>query len=348
MMKKKIALITGITGQDGSLLTRLLLKKNYLVHGVIRRSSTFNTSRIDDLYNDKKIMNKSLFLHYGDVLDFSNLSSIIKKTNPDEIYNLGAQSHVKVSFELPEYSAEVDGMGCLRLLEAVRLNGKKNVKFYQASTSEMFGTSKPPQSEKTVFRPASPYGVAKLFAHWMVNVYRTSYNLYASTGILFNHEGPERGDTFVTKKIVNSAVEIYLKKSNKMKLGNLYAKRDWGDARDYVYGMWKILQYKTPDDFVLATGKSITVKSFVNKVFLKLGIKIIWVGKGIREKGIDAKTKKIIIQIDKKYFRPQEVEFLLGDYTKAKKILKWEPKISLDKMIDDMIKKSFEKFKSKI
>jgi GDPmannose 4,6-dehydratase len=344
-MKKKVALITGITGQDGSLLTRLLIKKNYIVHGIIRRSSTFNTSRIDDLYNDNRIMNKLLFLHYGDVLDSAGLSNIIKKSNPDEIYNLGAQSHVKVSFELPEYSAEVDGMGCLRLLEAVRQNGKKNIKFYQASTSEMFGTSKPPQNEKTVFRPASPYGVAKLFAHWMVNVYRASYNIFASTGILFNHEGPDRGDTFVTKKIVNSAVEIYLKKTDKIKLGNLYAKRDWGDARDYVYGMWKILQQKNPGDYVLATGKSITVKNFVNKVFSKLGIKIIWVGKGINEIGKDAKTQKTIIQVDKKYFRPQEVEFLLGDYTKAKKILKWKPKISLDQMIDDMIKKSFEKFK---
>ena len=344
-MKKKVALITGITGQDGSLLTRLLIKKNYIVHGVIRRSSTFNTSRIDDLYNNKKIMNKLLFLHYGDVLDFAGLSNIIKKCNPDEIYNLGAQSHVKVSFELPEYSAEVDGMGCLRLLEAVRQNGKKNIKFYQASTSEMFGTSKPPQNEKTVFRPASPYGVAKLFAHWMVSVYRASYNMFASTGILFNHEGPDRGDTFVTKKIVNSAVEIYLKKTDKIKLGNLYAKRDWGDARDYVYGMWKILQQKNSGDFVLATGKSITVKNFVNKVFLKLGIKIKWVGKGINEIGKDAKTQKTIIQIDKKYFRPQEVEFLLGDYTKARKILKWKPKISLDQMIDEMIKKRFEKFK---
>ncbi|MDC0406917.1 GDP-mannose 4,6-dehydratase [Candidatus Pelagibacter sp.] len=344
-MKKKIALITGITGQDGSLLTRLLIKKNYTVHGIIRRSSSFNTARIEDLYSNKAILDKKLFLHYGDVLDFASLSSIVKKCNPDEVYNLGAQSHVKVSFELPEYSAEVDGMGCLRILEAVRQNGKKNIKFYQASTSEMFGTSKPPQNEKTVFRPASPYGAAKVFAHWMVDVYRKSYKMFASTGILFNHEGPERGDTFVTKKIVNSAVKIYFKKSKKLKLGNLYAKRDWGDARDYVYGMWKILQHNKPDDFVLATNKSISVKQFVIKVFSKLGIKILWVGKGIKEKGLDAKTKKVIIEIDKKYFRPQEVEFLLGDYSKAKKILKWKPKISLDKMIDDMLQKSFEKYK---
>lgn len=344
-MKKKIALITGITGQDGSLLTRLLLKKNYIVHGIIRRSSSFNTARLEDLYSNKAILDKKLFLHYGDVLDFASLSSIVKKCNPDEVYNLGAQSHVKVSFELPEYSAEVDGMGCLRILEAVRQNGKKNIKFYQASTSEMFGTSKPPQNEKTVFKPASPYGAAKVFAHWMVDVYRKSYKMFASTGILFNHEGPDRGDTFVTKKIVNSAVKIYLKKSKRLKLGNLYAKRDWGDARDYVYGMWKILQHGKADDFVLATNKSITVKQFVIKVFSKLGIKILWVGKGIKEKGIDAKTKKVIIEIDKKYFRPQEVEFLLGDYSKAKKILKWKPKISLDKMIDDMLQKSFEKYK---
>ncbi len=344
-MKKKIALITGITGQDGSLLTRLLLKKNYIVHGIIRRSSSFNTARLEDLYSNKAILDKKLFLHYGDVLDFASLSSIVKKCNPDEVYNLGAQSHVKVSFELPEYSAEVDGMGCLRILEAVRQNGKKNIKFYQASTSEMFGTSKPPQNEKTVFKPASPYGAAKVFAHWMVDVYRKSYKMFASTGILFNHEGPDRGDTFVTKKIVNSAVKIYLKKSKRLKLGNLYAKRDWGDARDYVYGMWKILQHGKADDFVLATNKSITVKQFVIKVFSKLGIKILWVGKGIKEKGIDAKTKKVIIEIDKKYFRPQEVEFLLGDYSKAKKILKWKPKISLDKMIGDMLQKSFEKYK---
>jgi GDPmannose 4,6-dehydratase len=327
------------------LLTRLLIKKNYTVHGIIRRSSSFNTARIEDLYSNKAILDKKLFLHYGDVLDFASLSSIVKKCNPDEVYNLGAQSHVKVSFELPEYSAEVDGMGCLRILEAVRQNGKKNIKFYQASTSEMFGTSKPPQNEKTVFRPASPYGAAKVFAHWMVDVYRKSYKMFASTGILFNHEGPERGDTFVTKKIVNSAVKIYFKKSKKLKLGNLYAKRDWGDARDYVYGMWKILQHNKPDDFVLATNKSISVKQFVIKVFSKLGIRILWVGKGIKEKGLDAKTKKVIIEIDKKYFRPQEVEFLLGDYSKAKKILKWKPKISLDKMIDDMLQKSFEKYK---
>ena len=339
------AFITGITGQDGYYLSKHLLETGYEVHGIIRRSSSFNTARLEDLYSNKEILDKKLFLHYGDILDFASLLSIIKKCNPDEVYNLGAQSHVKVSFELPEYSAEVDGMGCLRILEAVRQNGKKNIKFYQASTSEMFGTSKPPQNEKTVFRPASPYGVAKVFAHWMVDVYRKSYKMFASTGILFNHEGPERGDTFVTKKIVNSAVKIYFKKSKKLKLGNLYAKRDWGDARDYVYGMWKILQYNKPDDFVLATNKSISVKQFVIKVFSKLGIKILWVGKGIKEKGLDAKTKKVIIEIDKKYFRPQEVEFLLGDYSKAKKILKWKPKISLDKMIDDMLQKSFEKYK---
>ena len=337
-MKKKVALISGITGQDGSLLAKFLLKKNYIVHGIIRRSSSFNTGRLDSIYKDFHEKDNKLFLHYGDLLDTSSTLNILEKSNPDEIYNLAAQSHVKVSFELPEYTAQVDALGTLRLLEGIRiLNLIKKVKFYQASTSEMFGSAKPPQSEKTEMLPVSPYGAAKLYAHWITKNYRDAYNIFASTGILFNHEGPYRGETFVTQKIVTGAVNIYKKKINKIYLGNLDAKRDWGDARDFVRGMWLILQHKIPDDFILATGKSITVREFTNKVFKKLNLDLIWRGKKENEKGLCKKTGKILIEIDKKYYRPNEVNFLQGNAKKAKKILKWRPLIKLDKMIDDMI-----------
>ena len=337
-MKKKVALISGITGQDGSLLAKFLLKKNYIVHGIIRRSSSFNTGRLDSIYKDFHEKDNKLFLHYGDLLDTSSTLNILQKSNPDEIYNLAAQSHVKVSFELPEYTAQVDALGTLRLLEGIRiLNLIKKVKFYQASTSEMFGSANPPQSEKTEMLPVSPYGAAKLYAHWITKNYRDAYNIFASTGILFNHEGPYRGETFVTQKIVTGAVNIYKKKINKIYLGNLNAKRDWGDARDFVRGMWLILQHKVPDDFILATGKSITVREFTNKVFKKLNLDLIWTGKKENEKGLCKKTGKILIEIDKNYYRPNEVNFLLGNAKKAKKILKWRPLIKLDKMIDDMI-----------
>ena len=337
-MKKKVALISGITGQDGSLLAKFLLKKDYIVHGIIRRSSSFNTGRLDSIYKDFHEKDNKLFLHYGDLLDTSSTLNILEKSNPDEIYNLAAQSHVKVSFELPEYTAQVDALGTLRLLEGIRiLNLIKKVKFYQASTSEMFGSANPPQSEKTEMLPVSPHGAAKLYAHWITKNYRDAYNIFASTGILFNHEGPYRGETFVTQKIVTGAVNIYKKKINKIYLGNLDAKRDWGDARDFVRGMWLILQHKIPDDFILATGKSITVREFTNKVFKKLNLDLIWRGKRENEKGLCKKTGRILIEIDKKYYRPNEVNFLLGNAKKAKKILKWRPLIKLDKMIDDMI-----------
>jgi len=337
-MRKKVALITGITGQDGSLLAKFLLKKNYTIHGIIRRSSSFNTGRLDGIYKDLHEKNNKLFLHYGDMLDSFSILNILKESNPDEVYNLAAQSHVKVSFELPEYTAQVDALGALRLLEGIRrLNLIKKVRYYQASTSEMFGNAKAPQSEKTEMLPASPYGIAKLYAHWITKNYRDAYNIFASTGILFNHEGPYRGETFVTQKIVTGAVNIYKKKINKIYLGNLDAKRDWGDARDFVRGMWLILQHKRPDDFVLATGNSISVREFTTKVFKKLNLNLVWEGKKENEKGLCKKTGKILIEVDKRYYRPKEVNFLLGNANKAKKNLKWKPLITIDKMINDMI-----------
>ena len=337
-MKKKIALITGITGQDGSLLAKFLLKKDYLVHGIIRRSSSFNTSRLQDIYQDINEKNKKLTLHYGDLVDTSNMLKIIQDIKPDEIYNLAAQSHVKVSFELPEYTSMVDAIGCLKILEIIKsLKLEKKVKFYQASTSEMFGSSPAPQNEKTEFMPTSPYGAAKLYAHWITKSYRTSYKMFASTGILFNHEGPYRGDTFVSKKIVKAAINIKKGKQKVLYLGNLYAKRDWGDAEEYVKGMWKILQLKNSDDFVLATGNSYSIKYFAERTFKKIGMDIKWVGKGLNEKGILKKNNKKVIQIDKKYFRPFEVDHLRGDSAKAKKMLGWKPNKSLDDLISKMI-----------
>ncbi len=334
-MKKKIALIYGITGQDGSYLSRLLLKKNYQVIGVKRKASSFNTERIDDLY--KKYENKNQFkLIYGDLTDSMSTGSIIENIKPDEIYNLGAQSHVKVSFELPEYTTNVNALGTLRILEAIKkINKKKKIKFYQAGTSEMFGSSKPPQSENTYFQPQSPYAVSKLYSHWITKNYRDSYGIYACNGILFNHESPQRGETFVTKKIITFLCK-YLKDNNqKLYLGNIYSKRDWGHAKDYVLAMWKILQQKKPDDYVIATGKNYTVKEFINKVCRKLKLKLIWKGTGLKEVGIINDVKTIIIS--KKYFRPLEVDSLKGNSSYARKKLKWSTKYNLDTLIDDMI-----------
>ena len=339
-MKKKIALITGITGQDGSILAKLLLQKNYIVHGIKRRSSSFNTQRLDDIYKDLHEPNPEFFLHYGDLTDFPSILNIIQKVQPNEIYNLAAQSHVQVSFETPEYTANADAIGTLRILEAIRvLKLEKKIKFYQASTSEMYGSSPPPQSENTPMHPASPYGAAKLYAHWITKNYRKSYNMFTSTGILFNHEGPSRGETFVSRKITMGIANILKKNQKLLYLGNLDAYRDWGDARDYVIAMWKILQYKKPDDFVIATGKSYSVREFVEIAFSLVSINISWKGKGLKEIGYDKKTNRTYIKIDKKYFRPQEVDHLRGDFKKAKRLLKWEPKIKFKEMIKDMLEK---------
>ena len=336
-------MITGITGQDGSLLAKFLLKKNYIVHGIKRRSSSFNTQRIDDIYEDLHKPNAKLFLHYGDLTDFPSILNIIKKVQPSEIYNLAAQSHVQVSFETPEYTANADALGTLRILEAIRiLKLDKKVKFYQASTSEMYGSSLPPQDENTPMHPASPYGAAKLYAHWITKNYRKAYNIFASTGILFNHEGPSRGETFVSRKITMGIANIIKKKQKILYLGNLDAYRDWGDARDYVKAMWKILQHKKPDDFVIATGKSYSVRQFVELSFSLVGIKIFWKGKGLKEVGYDKKTNKIYIKIDSKYFRPQEVDHLRGNFKKAKKILNWKPQINFKEMIKDMLLKDLK------
>ena len=336
-MKK--ALIFGVTGQDGSYLSELLILKGYEVHGVIRRSSSINTNRVEHIYQDPHEKKRKFILHYGDVTDSTSVSKIIKKIEPNEIYNLAAQSHVAVSFEVPEYTANADALGTLRILEAIKFHSlEKKTKFYQAGTSEMYGKIQSKlQNEKTVFYPQSPYGVAKLYAHWITVNYREAYGLFASNGILFNHESPRRGETFVTKKIITALCKIKQKKQKKLYLGNLYAKRDWGHAKDYCYAMWKILQQKKPDDFVISTGKQYTIKQFVNKVADRLKLKLKWVGTGLKEKAIDKNTNKIIIELDKKYFRPLDVENLIGDSNKARKILKWKPKYNIDSLIDDMI-----------
>ena len=342
-MKKKIALIFGVTGQDGAYLSKFLLKKNYKVFGVKRRSSIINTQRIDDIYKD--INTKSNFvLFYGDLTDSSSILNLIKKTKPHEIYNLAAQSHVQVSFEVPEYSAEVNSLGALRILEAIKnLNLEKKVKFYQAGTSEMFGRTKEKyQNEKTPFYPASPYGVSKCFAHWIAVNYREAHKIFACNGILFNHESPIRGETFVTKKIVQGLIRIKHGYQKKLFLGNLYSKRDWGHAKDYVEAMWKMLQQTKPNDYVISTGKTFTIKEFVDRTAKKIGLKIRWTGKGINEKAIDIKNKKILIECKKRYFRPLEVEYLRGNSQKAKKLLKWSPKISIDNLIDEMIEHELE------
>ena len=338
-MKKKIALIFGITGQDGSYLSEFLIKKKYIVHGVKRRSSSINTKRVDHIYQDPLESKRNFFLHYGDITDSSSVSQIISNIRPDEIYNLAAQSHVAVSFEVPEYTANADALGALRILEAIKFHRlEKKTKFYQAGTSEMYGNVQSiPQNEKTDFYPLSPYGVAKLYAHWITKNYREAYNIYGSNGILFNHESPRRGETFVTKKIVNALCKIKLGSQKKLYLGNLNAKRDWGHAKDYVEAMWKILQQKKPDDFVIATGKQYSVKQFVDLVARRLGFKIIWKGKGSNEKGIDSFSKKTIVECNKKYFRPLDVNTLLGDAKKARNKLNWKPKININQLVDEMI-----------
>jgi GDPmannose 4,6-dehydratase len=342
-MKK--AIIFGVTGQDGAYLTRLLLSKNYIVHGVKRRSSSFNTSRIDDIYTDPH-KKSNFFLHYGDLTDSLSVLKIIEKIKPQEIYNLGAQSHVGVSFEVPEYTANVDSIGAMRILDSIKtLKLEKKTKFYQAGTSEMFGASLPPQNEKTNFYPRSPYGVAKLYAHWITINYRESYNLYACNGILFNHESPIRGETFVTKKIVTSLCQIAKKRTGHLYLGNLYAKRDWGHAKDYVVAMWKMLQQKKPNDYVISSGKHYSVKYFVDLIAKELGMQIIWKDKGLNEKGYF--NNKIIISIDKKYFRPTEVVSLLGDCRKAKKELKWRQHYDIYSLAKEMVREEIKKINAK-
>ncbi len=336
---KKIALITGITGQDGSYLSEFLLKKNYIVHGIKRRSSTVNDYRIDWIYSKyyENLKVPRFFLHYGDVTDSLNISELVNKIGPDEIYNLAAQSHVKVSFETPEYTANADGLGVLRILEAIRRYKKKKIKFYQASTSEMFGGSKPPQNENTYFIPKSPYGAAKLYGHWITKIYRESYGIFACSGILFNHESPLRGETFVTKKVVISAVKYFKNKKEILEIGNLDAIRDWGHAKDYVENMWLMLQKKTPSDYVIATNKSYSVRKFIEETYNYLGIKIKWSGKGNKEVGKDIKSGKIIIRVNPKYYRPNEVENLKGDPRRAKKDLKWKPKVTFKELVKEMI-----------
>jgi GDPmannose 4,6-dehydratase len=327
----KVALITGITGQDGSYLAELLLEKGYEVHGIVRRASLINTHRIDHIYD-------SIKLHYGDLTDSTNLISIIQLVQPDEIYNLGAQSHVKVSFEIPEYTGMVDGLGTLRILEAVRLLGMESkTRIYQASTSEMFGkVYETPQNEKTPFYPRSPYGVAKVYGYWIVRNYRESYGLHASSGILFNHESSRRGETFVTRKITRGLSRISVGQQDVLNLGNLNAMRDWGHAKDFVDAMWLMLQQEIADDYVIATGQQYSVREFVDKSAPYFGMNIVWEGEGLDEVGIDKNTKKIVIRVSDKYFRPAEVETLLGDASKAKEKLGWEPKISFDELVEDM------------
>lgn len=353
-MKK--ALITGITGQDGSYLTEILLAKGYEVHGVVRRSSSFNTGRINHLYEDPEILNRRLFLHYGDLIDTSSLNRLLEKIGPDEIYNLAAQSHVKVSFDLPDYTAQVDGLGTLRFLDAIRETGLKQARFYQASTSELFGkVQEVPQTETTPFYPRSPYGVAKLFAYWSIVNHREAYDTFAANGILFNHESPRRGKTFVTRKITRGTAQILLGKASKLRLGYLDAKRDWGFAPEYCEGMWRILQHDRPEDFVFATGETHSVREFVTAAFAFTGVELEWVGSGIDETGriasIDSDrfaekvgsssshlaTGQVVVEVDPVYFRPTEVELLIGDPTKAIKELGWQATTSFSQLVDIMI-----------
>ncbi len=366
------ALITGITGQDGSYLTELLLEKGYEVHGIIRRSSSFNTGRIDHLYNDPEILNKKLFLHYGDLVDTSNMNRLLEKIEPDEIYNLAAQSHVKVSFEIPDYTAQVDALGTLRFLDAIREVGLRRVKFYQASTSELYGKVKEiPQNEETPFYPRSPYGVAKLYGYWIIVNYREAYNIFASNGILFNHESPRRGETFVTRKITRAASRIAAGMQKQLLLGNMDAKRDWGFAPEYCEGMWRILQHEKAEDFVLATGETQTVRRFADLTFNNLGIELEWKGKGIDEAGIiknidlnkakeligyslnknnyiknfrkELKPGDVVVAVDPNYYRPTEVELLIGDASKAKKKLGWKAKTKFEELVKLMIKSDMDK-----
>jgi GDPmannose 4,6-dehydratase len=341
-MKK--AFITGITGQDGSYLAELLLAKGYEVHGLVRRSSSFNTGRLDEIYQDPHEHGVKLALHYGDLADSSNLSRLLEKIQPDEIYNLGAQSHVRVSFDVPEYTADVVGLGTLRLLDAIK-NSRLNTKFYQASSSEMYGkVQEVPQSERTPFYPRSPYGCAKVFAYWTTVNYRESYGLFASNGILFNHESPRRGETFVTRKIVRGLVNIVKGKQEKLFLGNIDSKRDWGYAKEYMEAVWLILQQNNPDDYVIATGETHSPREFIEEAARLLEIDFSWQGEGVVEKGVDKKTGKTIIEIDPKYFRPAEVDLLIGDAKKAKDILGWEPKVKFSELVKIMVDDELVKF----
>ena len=343
-MKNKIALITGITGQDGAYLAEFLLKKGYEVHGIKRRSSSFNTSRIDSLYQDPHSEDIKFHLHYGDMTDATNLIGLMQKINPDEVYNLAAQSHVQVSFETPEYTANADGLGTLRLLEAIKLlNMTKKVKFYQASTSELYGnTSILPQNEDTPFSPRSPYAAAKLYAYWITVNYRSAYDIFACNGILFNHESPVRGETFVTRKITRAVAAIKLGLQDKLYVGNLDAKRDWGHAKDYVEGMWMMLQQDKADDYVLATGESHTVREFIETAFSQINEVIEWKGTGVNEIGYSKVTREELIEVDKRYFRPTEVNYLMGDSSKAKKILGWEAKIKFEELVKEMVKEDLK------
>ncbi len=346
----KTALITGVTGQDGAYLAESLLKKGYIVHGIKRRSSMFNTHRIDHLYTDTHEAKTNFYLHFGDLTDSTNIIRIVQEVQPDEIYNLAAQSHVRVSFETPEYTANADALGTLRILEAIRiLKLESKCKFYQASTSELYGHAQEiPQRETTPFYPRSPYGVAKLYAYWITRNYREAYNMFASNGILFNHESPIRGETFVTRKITRAAAKVKLGLQKKLFLGNLDAERDWGHAKDYVEGMWMMMQIDTPDDFVLATGKKISVRRFVELAFIEVGITMEWKGKGIDEKGINKATGEVIVEIDPVYFRPTEVDLLIGDASKAFKAFGWKPKLTIEDLVKEMVAsdvKLFEKDK---
>jgi GDPmannose 4,6-dehydratase len=342
----KTALITGVTGQDGAYLAELLLNKGYIVHGVKRRSSLFNTQRIDHLYHDPHDKGVPFHLHYGDLTDSTNLIRIVQEVQPDEIYNLAAQSHVKVSFETPEYTANADAIGTLRLLEAIRiLKLESKTRFYQASTSELYGlVQEVPQKETTPFYPRSPYGVAKLYAYWITKNYREAYGMYTCNGILFNHESPIRGETFVTRKITRSAAKIKLGLQDKLYLGNLDAERDWGHAKDYVEGMWMMMQQDQPDDYVLATGRKISVRTFVEWAFNEASIKLRWEGKGVEERGIDTLTGKTLVQIDPKYFRPAEVDLLVGDASKAEKVLGWKPKLTVEQLCREMVAADLKTF----
>ena len=343
-MSKRVALITGATGQDGAYLAELLLNKGYTVHGIKRRSSSFNTGRVDHLYQDPHDTALRFILHYGDMTDATNLIRIIQETQPDEIYNLAAQSHVQVSFETPEYTANADGLGTLRLLEAIRILGmRERVRFYQASTSELFGlVQETPQRETTPFYPRSPYAAAKLYAYWITINYREAYGFHASNGILFNHEGPTRGETFVTRKITRAVAAIKLGLQQTLFLGNLDAKRDWGHARDYVEGMWRILQQAEPDDYVLATGEAHTVREFVEKAFAQIGTRVEWQGSGVNEKGIDPASGRSLVQIDPRYFRPTEVDLLIGDPSKAAAKLGWRHQVSFEQLVAEMVAADLE------
>lgn len=343
-MSRKVALITGVTGQDGAYLAELLLEKGYEVHGVKRRSSSFNSARIDHLYQDPHEPDARLHLHYGDLTDSTNLIRIVQEVQPDEIYNLAAQSHVQVSFETPEYTANSDAVGSLRILEAIRILGMGDrVRFYQASTSELYGkVQEIPQKETTPFYPRSPYAAAKLYAYWITVNYREAYGFHASNGILFNHEGPTRGETFVTRKITRAVAAIQLGMQEKLFLGNLDAKRDWGHARDYVEGMWRIVQHDTADDYVLATGETRTVREFVELSFAEIGKRLEWRGRDVEEQGLDADSGEVLVEIDPRYFRPTEVDLLLGDPSKAKAVLGWEHKTQFKELVSEMVTSDLE------